>query len=130
VFLAALSANVAGADAHAPSLHTGALLQLAESEFRNLTPAERALLQFADVRNHARGDFAFAGANTVPDDPSNDPTNADNWEDQRSVRAELVRWMCTDPEARTLVDPRGIRLLGASRASSICPMSTCPSGSR
>ena len=86
---------------------------MAESEFANLTRAERALLQFADIKNHARGDFAFAGTSTVPNDPSNDPTNANNWDGQRNVRAELVRWMCVDPEVPTLVDPRGIRLLGA-----------------
>jgi hypothetical protein len=31
----------------------------------------------------------------------------------RAVRAELIRWMCVDPDALRHIDPRGIRLTGA-----------------
>jgi hypothetical protein len=99
--------------AAASPARNGELLRLAESEFPNLTRAERALLEFADIKNHVRGEFAFAGASTVPADPSNDPEHADQWDAQRSVRAELIRWLCVDPDASRMVDPLGIRLLGA-----------------
>jgi hypothetical protein len=47
------------------------------------------------------------------DGPSNDPAHADQWGKEREVRAELIRWLCVDPRAKALVDPQGIRLLGA-----------------
>ncbi len=43
----------------------------------NLTHAERAMLWFADIENIGRGDTAFAGPSTNPDDPSNDPKGAE-----------------------------------------------------
>src|SRR5208282_4972038 len=35
------------------------------------------------------------------------------WGKEREVRADLIRWLCVDPRARALIDPQGIRLLGA-----------------
>ncbi len=89
------------------------LVRLAASAFPNLTHAEHALLEFEDLKKRARGDFAAAGPSAVPNDPSNDPSHADRWDHDREVRAELIRWLCVDPDASRLVDPRGIRLLGA-----------------
>ena len=89
------------------------LLKLAEAEFSNLTPAETALLKFAGSNRSEPGGFAIAGPSAKPDDPSNDPAHADKWGREREVRAELIRWLCVDPRAKALVDPQGIRLLGA-----------------
>jgi hypothetical protein len=89
------------------------LLKLAEGEFSNLTPAETALLKFAGSNRSEPGGFAIAGPSAKPDDPSNDPSHADLWGKEREVRADLIRWLCVDPRARALVDPQGIRLLGA-----------------
>ena len=81
--------------------------------FSKLTPAETALMKFAgDYRSEPDG-FAAAGPSTIPDDPTNDPAHADEWSTQREVRADLIRWLCVDPRARALIDPQGIRLLGA-----------------
>lgn len=99
--------------AQPPQSDSTPLIRLAASEFPNLSHTERALLEFADVKNRARGDFAAAGPSAVPNDPSNDPMHADRWGHDREVRAELIRWLCVDPDASRLVDPRGIRLLGA-----------------
>ncbi|HEY9159386.1 hypothetical protein [Candidatus Binatus sp.] len=42
-----------------------------------------------------------------------DPEKADTWPASRNVRADLIRWLCVDREAREQVDPRGIQILGA-----------------
>ena len=89
------------------------LIRLAASKFPDLTKAERALLEFSDLKNRARGEFALAGPSAVPNDSSNDPAHADRWDHDREVRAELIEWLCVDRDAARLVDPRGIRLLGA-----------------
>jgi hypothetical protein len=89
------------------------LLQLTEGEFSNLTPAETALLKFAGSNRSEPGGFAAAGPSAKPDDPSNDPAHADRWGKEREVRADLIRWLCVDPRAKALIDPQGIRLLGA-----------------
>ncbi len=89
------------------------LVKLAQAKFRALTRAERALLEFADVGNVERGEFAVAGISANPADPSNDPAHADKWDMQRNIRAGLIRWMSVYPDAIRLIDPQGIRVLGA-----------------
>jgi hypothetical protein len=86
---------------------------MATGQFPNLTKAERALLVFVDVKNRARGDFALGGSSMLSNDPTNDPANAESWIHDRDVRAELIRWMCADPDTSQQIDPGGIRLLGA-----------------
>jgi hypothetical protein len=89
------------------------LVDLARSKFANLTPAELALLRFAGSNPAPGGGFAAAGPSANSDDPSNDPAHADEWSKDREVRAELIRWLCVDPEAIRRIDPQGLRLLGA-----------------
>jgi hypothetical protein len=95
---------------HAPDVP---LVKLALAKFHVLTPAERALLEFADISNLDRGQWATAGTSADPLDPSNDPGDADKWPHDRDVRAALLRWMCVDPEAVARIDPNGMRLIGA-----------------
>jgi hypothetical protein len=101
------------ADRIASSAPALGLVKLAEGEFPNLTPAETALLKFAGSYRSEPGGFAAAGPSAKSDDPSNDPSHADKWGMEREVRAALIRWLCVDPEAKALIDPQGIRLLGA-----------------
>jgi len=89
------------------------LLLLASAQFPNLTAAERSLLWFSDALNIDRGAIAVAGPNSNPADPGNDPAHAGNWDEQRNVRAALIRWMCADRRAIELEDPGGIRVMGA-----------------
>jgi len=100
-------------DRVAAAAPAGELLKLAGGEFSNLAPAETALLKFAGSYRSEPGGFAIAGPSAKPDDPSNDPSHADKWGKEREVRAELIRWLCVDPRAKALIDPQGIRLLGA-----------------
>jgi hypothetical protein len=89
------------------------LVELARSKFANLSPAELALLRFVGSNPPAVGGFATAGPSSDPADPTNDPAHADEWSKVREVRADLVRWLCVDPEAIRRIDPQGLRLLGA-----------------
>lgn len=54
-----------------------------------------------------------AVANCIDLDGGDDPEKADTWPKTRNVRADLIRWLCVDREARELVDPRGIQIRGA-----------------
>jgi hypothetical protein len=102
-----LSAPYAGAREDPP------LVRLAAVTFPNLTHAERAMLEFAQAGNVYRGQFAVAGPNASPDDPSNDPKGESEWSKDREIRPQLIRWLCEEPQAMGLVGPSGIAVLGA-----------------
>jgi len=80
---------------------------MARARFGGLSQAELELLRAAQ-----RGRMAVCGP-PDPKHPDNDPAHADDWGPDREIRAELIRWLCVDTDARTRVDPRGIRVLGA-----------------
>ena len=42
-----------------------------------------------------------------------EPEKADTWPASRNVRADLIRCLCVDREAREQVDPKGVRIQGA-----------------
>jgi hypothetical protein len=89
------------------------LVELARSNFANLSKAELALVRFAGAHQAPGGGFAAAGPSSNPDDPSNDPAHADEWSKDREVRAAVIWWLCVDPEAVRYTNPQGLRLLGA-----------------
>ena len=70
--------------------------------------AELELLRKSDT-----GEFAVCGPSIYDDDPANDPADADEWKNHREIRAALIRWLCVNPAAKELVDPRGIQVYGA-----------------
>jgi hypothetical protein len=84
------------------------LESLARARFDNLTAAEIKLLQAAP-----KGELAVCGASGRNDDPLNDPAKAEEWQAERHIRAELIRWICVDRRAKELVDPGGVRVYGA-----------------
>jgi hypothetical protein len=69
------------------------------------TPAEAALLGAA---------VAGTPAGTVAD-----PEGAGDWGPERQVRPEVLRWLCTDLDARARVDPKGLRLRGLALAGPV-----------
>jgi hypothetical protein len=89
------------------------LIRLATSKFPELTKAERALLEFADVGNLNRGEWAAAGPSQKPLDPTNDPARAASWAEARNIRAALIEWMAADHAALERVHAGGVRILGA-----------------
>jgi hypothetical protein len=103
----AASAGQVGANRDYP------LVKLAAARFPNLTHAERTLLDYADVSNSDRGEFAAVGVSAIPLDSSNDPSGAAKWSHDRDIRAGLIRWLAIDHEASARIDPTGIRVLGA-----------------
>jgi hypothetical protein len=83
------------------------LLRLARDRFPNLSDAELKLLAAAPT-----GELAYCG----PEDLAhahNDPKHADAWANDREIRADLIRWLCTNADASERVDPRGIQVVGA-----------------
>jgi hypothetical protein len=84
------------------------LLKLAEAHFQPLRDAERKLLVAAPL-----GEMAWCGPSQKDFDPANNPLKADSWGPERGIRADLIRWLCIDREARGCVDPRGIQAHGA-----------------
>ena len=91
----------------------GKLVELAAAKFPNLSRAERAMLAFAQAGNVDRGQYAIAGTSANPQDPSNDPKHSDEWSKDREIRAQLIRWLCEDPQAMQLVGSTGIQVMGA-----------------
>jgi hypothetical protein len=71
------------------------------------------MLEYADIGNEKRGDWAFCGISANPRDPSNDPKNAATWKHERDIRASMIRWLAADGKARARVDPKGVRVFGA-----------------
>jgi hypothetical protein len=82
------------------------LLQLAFLQFGRLTGAERRMLLTA-----ASGDITNCLSSNSAD---NDLDLVCPWGDTRTIRAHVLRWLCANATARLLVDPAGIRVVGAS----------------
>jgi len=113
LLIATVMLGIAGFGAQAAAAADADLVALARGKFSNLTTAELALLKFVGSDSSEPEGFAVAGPSANPDDPTNDPAHADRWGKGREVRAELIRWLCVDSRAKALIDPQGIRLLGA-----------------
>lgn len=79
-------------------------------KFPGLTPgpAEERLLKAA-----VTGTTAWAGSCADDRDSGNDPAHAAQWGPERTVSADLIRWMLVDPQAQKRIDPNGIDLHGA-----------------
>src|SRR6266478_73753 len=84
--------------------HANDLEALVPQRFGKLSEAEKRLLRAAP-----KGEGAMCGPNFDDKDPANDPAKAEHgWGPEREIRAGLVRWLCIDPRASKMVDPRGI----------------------
>jgi hypothetical protein len=118
-----------------PNLHMShtthdrtALEALAQGEFGQLSDSERAL-----VRAVPTADPAFCGPGPTDMDgalknhaylPEFSDTGLPSegvprWDPERNVRAELIRWLCLNREAKALVNPKGIQLVGARIVQSL-----------
>ncbi len=83
----------------------GALIALARAEFGTLTEGEKKLFKAAaegKMADYSSGDKEF-----------DDPANADNWGPKRTLQADRITWLCTDPNASKLVTHRGVQVKGA-----------------
>lgn len=84
------------------------LQQLAVSRFGPLTAAEQRVLLAA-----SSGTTQWLGPNSNPDDAANDPSASQKWGDDRTVPAEFLAWLVTDPRAHEFVSPDGLTIAGA-----------------
>jgi len=84
------------------------LVTLARTRFPDLSQAELKLLRAAP-----KGEVAWCGPSDKDDDPLNDPARADEWDHEREIRADLIRWLCVDRDAASAVDPMGIQVHAA-----------------
>ena len=69
------------------------LLELAEKQFPDLSGAEKKLINAAAAGQEA--DYRSDDADT------DDPGKWEHWGPQRTIRAEVIRWLCVDVEAVT-----------------------------
>ena len=79
-----------------------ALLKLAVARFGKLTPAEEKLF-----RNTAMGepaDFSWC--------ISNEPVDAEDWNEPCVLRADRIAWLCADRKAREYITHRGLVIQG------------------
>ena len=120
MLLAASSQLLAQVRSAPPESASRILEELAREKFGKLTATEsRVVWATASGKVAWGGDVkdppTNAAAGAAYNNPSNDPANATayNWRDYRSVRAELIRWLCEDEKARKLVDQHGIDIVGA-----------------
>lgn len=81
------------------------LQQLATERFDSLTAAELKLLEAV-----AHGRSAKCGS---VNEHENDPNNASAWGDDRTIRSEIVKWLCRDRDALAFNDSREIAVRGA-----------------
>lgn len=79
------------------------LLELAHRQFGKLRPAEEKL--FRSVALGQPADYTEEGGAT-------DPSRAQQWGPQRALKADRIEWLCTEPQATTLVGHRGICVKG------------------
>jgi hypothetical protein len=71
----------------------------------SLTPAEQRLLDC--VASGEEADFSAS------DEAQNDPAQGATWGPERTIRAALLCWCCTDRRADACIPPKGIRIRGA-----------------
>jgi hypothetical protein len=84
------------------------LESLAHQRFGDLSRAEISVLSNAGI-----GQLAICGPSDNLNDLANEPGTADRWGADRWVRGELISWLCADRQAKILVDPGGVQVLGA-----------------
>lgn len=90
------------------------LIQLAASRFPDLTGCELIVLHGAST---GAASSCAPQNSKIPDalrsEASNDPARGSAWSSDREVRADLLRWLFLDRQARRYLDPSGVRIRAA-----------------
>jgi hypothetical protein len=81
------------------------LRALVTKRFPTLTPAEEHLLSCVTDGQEAH----YESTNN----DENDPRQGDTWGPERTIHAEVLRWLCIDYAAIRYVDPKGLLIHGA-----------------
>src|SRR5215472_9144889 len=93
------------------------LEKLARVRFGVITTAEQKMLTGAPRRQ-----LTWLGPDSDSGNPRNDPIHGDRWGAERAIRADLLRWLITDPDALRYVHPSGISI-AAARVDSMVDLS-------
>jgi hypothetical protein len=92
-----------------PSSPQVALDAMAQQKFgASISAAERKLLHAAPLR-----DVPWFGPSDDADNTVNDPAHGDKWGADRTVRAEVIAWLLSDPQPSQYIHPSGLALAGA-----------------
>ena len=92
-----------------------ALNAMAQQKFgASISAAERKLLHAAPMR-----DVPWFGPSDDTDNATNDAAHGETWGTDRTVRAEVVVWLLSDPNASRFVHPSGLALAGARIAGNL-----------
>jgi hypothetical protein len=135
--------NSAANDEQLPARHPFDLEKAAQKRFPNLSEAERTLLKaaligdavvcssrgimlknsepdselYASKRQHASMPcwLSTKATNLLKehDYPDTYLDNADTWENDRTIRPGLIRWLAVDSNASKQIDPKGLWIMGA-----------------
>ncbi|MFZ0660152.1 MAG: hypothetical protein WAM05_15615 [Candidatus Binataceae bacterium] len=84
------------------------LEQLAVQRFGALSAAERMMVRASPQRQ-----LKWLGPVAGSDNPANDVAQAGKWGPERTVRADMVRWLYGDPQASALMDQSGLGIAAA-----------------
>ena len=76
------------------------LLKIATDRFGDLTAAEVKLL--GSVNDGVPADCAG------PAPEHNDPNQASHWDQDRTIRSSIIRWLCTDKNVVSLINSAGL----------------------
>jgi hypothetical protein len=81
---------------------------MARARFGSLSKAEQSLVTAAPTR-------ALVWVSPIQDPAAaiNDPAKAETWGKERTIRAELLEWLVSDPRVSKLVHPSGIGVASA-----------------
>lgn len=82
------------------------LIEQARGAFPGLSPSEQKLLVCVQT-----GEIAYCGPSDADQDPANQPSKAETWGPDRSIRAAFVAWLCN--YKNELIHARGIQVHGA-----------------
>src|SRR5580700_989853 len=107
MLLAALTGTVS-AFQNQQTIDGVALERMARAEFGNLSAAELRMLHTAPTR-----EMAWASPSQDPDAAINDPAKASTWGPERTIRADLIEWLISDPQPSRLVHPSGVSVKAA-----------------
>lgn len=87
------------------------LKDILPDQLKPLSEAEEKLL--GDVQKGYPPDF------TTGDDEIDNPENSEKWGTDRTIRSELLVWICTSPDATPLIPPFGVQIMGAKISGNI-----------
>ena len=109
VILTALTVGARPAHAHhQQEMAAAALEQLARGEFGTLSAAEVQMLHAAPTR-----EAVWTSPSQDVNAAVNDPAKARAWGPERAIRAAIIEWLVSDPQASKLVHPSGLGVKGA-----------------